>query len=406
MQLIDIAYAWLLQELRQNLMTAGTCMQLQDPAVLFPVDIWLHVFHFLQCRDRVRLRQVCRTFSTYHPTEDLRVVTGLHDEASVCSLVRFLMRQARQTKACLRLHLTAFERCSWHIPCLLAGAACSNLHDLGVTFALSLAEANLLLALVLAGLLCLDLTTNASILSCASLARLKQLSHLSLSLQGQENGPVFPSGLAKLNSLVDLTVIWSCKASHALDATNLRLPALQYFGISDDPFLKGFKLSHFPQLRVLELLYKETQVPAWLSGHALLCLKCATPHQLRQIDPRDLHIRELWIHNIWACCIALQELNALPVLQKLVLCGQQHRPSATRAGRLIGQQWEYITLLEGKQLILDVPVDLELVNAKTMKPRQAADRVRLGRHGHPLGCHCGKCQTGSARMNENLGQSS
>lgn len=379
-QLMTLQYVWF----------AELSMRWQVHALELPMELWRHVFKQLSPRDRMLMRQVCQAWRKFDRSEALKVAVHLNSESKACSFLEFLAQQGNEPGP--RLMLTHSQFGAWIMPGLVAVAACQNLHELQIEDKLSLAQAQLLLAAAPPGLAKLDLVTDGDVASCCSFSRLQQLTSLELNVEAAPDHLVVPSGLSTLRNLHSLTIYWSY-GGMVMDAQDFGLPALRHLAIWNDPFTADLNLTKFPCLEQLEFLNEEPDCPAWASRQHIRCIIFQTDEVLSTWDLEDLYCHELQLsYFAWCCSISLRDLSLLPYLQKLTLCCPTSSGRGHSGRHLVGTNAEYVKLLKTMQVVLEVPVKVELTEQQGNELMAAGTLIPLSRNGHPLLCFCTSCQ--------------
>lgn len=364
----------------------------QENHVSLPIVLWKRVFQCgrLQLQDRLRLRGVCRAFSKFDRNETVNVWVTIQTEAKAYSLLRFLHHHAAGPS--LQLTLASCEE-PWFVPCLMAGAACANLQSLQLYQHVSLAQAELLLAVAPPRLQALDLQSEPQLVSCQSFSRLAHLQHLTIEASATRvlvDPQIFPSGIATLQRLHELTLVWDSIDGTKIVASNFSLPALHTLWMSGKPFTDDLDLEHFPCLHTIELPADES-VPAWLGQQQIQHLKLDSLDQLASQNLSTINCRQLTLSSFAPVGIRLASLNAAVHLRKIIILEEE--PWST-AGQLEGTPAEYSELLRSKELLFGAAIDL-LVTGHMTADRSTC-KVHLCSNGHPLLCRCTQCQESNA----------
>ena len=272
----------------------------------------------------------------------------------------------------------------------MAGAAFANLQNLQVSQHVSLAQAELLLAVAPPGLQGLNLRSEPQLVSCRSFSRLAHLQRLTIEASATREHPqIPPSGIATLQRLRELTLNWDLVDAAKIVASNFGLPALHTLSISGRPFTDDLALEHFLCLQTLELLEDEP-VPAWLGQQHIEHMKLTSLTQLAPRKLSTLNWRELTLTSFYPVRIHLAKLNAAVRLRKITILEEGPLEPWLEAGLLEGTQAEYSELLRSKELVFRAAVDLLVTGHLTCD--RSTCQVPLCSNGHPVLCRCNQCQ--------------
>ena len=231
-------------------------------------DLWQLIFKHLSLQERLRIRSVCKHFSSLDSEGPILVTTGLPSKLATDSLVLFLSRRSKCPAPALNLQLTGSAS---HLQAavqefLPSALRCSCLLHLGLgNLLLQPLEAALGLALLPSSLLSLKIRCASCIIINPLWSRLTALTRLDIKMRHQEQDHaelLECSGLCSLPNLTTLTV----RTAQPFSMGKGILAKLRTLSFGQDPFQDPPTRATLPRLNSLCQVSSNHHLPAWMEG--------------------------------------------------------------------------------------------------------------------------------------------
>ena len=380
------------------------------------MDLWPSILRHLETQDRMRVRLVCKAFSTLGSYDSICVPARSCQSKHSMSLLRFCSAQARLSEkgAMLELEFTDISYRYGHNdprslsrPCLYAALSCVNLCKLLLEMTFAKGEAELIVRLAPDGLQSLSLKADITLLGSSAWDHLQALTNLQLEAHERPAQPFHATALASLTNLQELAITGSEYGhTQCLDTSNVVMPNLCQLSLSWDPFAEPVSRSICPALRRLHILGRLGNVSDWILQCPIEILRCDSwEATLTNAGPANVHCKtaelvmpkDSWSQTGWQL-LSLKTLLKLPALQCLHFLvsvidpasqGRQQSPTdKAPAIILVGSRRKLRRLLKQVDFVFEAGVEVQL----RFKAGDREFSVPIQENGHSILCACAICK--------------